>query len=148
MNATQPVFTCRSLDIVAHECGHAVLDAWRPGWLADQRSHGAQTRELIVKIQVKRRGGFAGLDEIVGAIDTARAPAQLAGRARSHVERLLARGAREDPVGADFLKYEIVVSEGNATPRTITIVDEGRPDDLAMAEVTALLGVLDAARGR
>ncbi len=27
------VFTCRSLDIVAHEAGHAVLDAWQPGWI-------------------------------------------------------------------------------------------------------------------
>src|SRR5262249_38514194 len=33
-NATAPVFTCRSLDIVAHECGHAVLDGLQPGWLA------------------------------------------------------------------------------------------------------------------
>ncbi len=32
--ATTPIFTCRSLDIVAHECGHAVLDALKPGWLA------------------------------------------------------------------------------------------------------------------
>ncbi len=31
---TQPVFTCRSLDIVAHECGHGVLDGLKPGWLA------------------------------------------------------------------------------------------------------------------
>ena len=31
--ATTPVFTCRSLDIVAHECGHAVLDGLKPGWL-------------------------------------------------------------------------------------------------------------------
>src|SRR4051812_29676960 len=28
------VFTCRSLDIVAHETGHAILDALKPGWLA------------------------------------------------------------------------------------------------------------------
>lgn len=28
-----PVYTCRSLDIVAHECGHAVLDGLKPGWL-------------------------------------------------------------------------------------------------------------------
>ena len=31
---THTVFTCRSLDIVAHETGHAVLDAAQPGWLA------------------------------------------------------------------------------------------------------------------
>lgn len=28
------VFTCRSLDIVAHETGHAVLDSLKPGWLS------------------------------------------------------------------------------------------------------------------
>jgi hypothetical protein len=27
------VFTCRSLDIVAHETGHAILDSLKPGWL-------------------------------------------------------------------------------------------------------------------
>jgi len=27
------VFTCRSLDIVAHETGHAVLDAMKPNWI-------------------------------------------------------------------------------------------------------------------
>ncbi|TDD80772.1 hypothetical protein [Actinomadura rubrisoli] len=32
--ASSTVFTCRSLDIVSHEMGHAVLDGLKPGWLA------------------------------------------------------------------------------------------------------------------
>jgi hypothetical protein len=30
---TTRIFTCRSLDIVAHETGHAILDALKPGWI-------------------------------------------------------------------------------------------------------------------
>lgn len=32
-----PVFNCRSLDLVAHETGHAILDAFQPGWLPPEQ---------------------------------------------------------------------------------------------------------------
>jgi hypothetical protein len=34
----QTIFTCRSLDIVAHETGHAVLDGLKPGWLGSSNT--------------------------------------------------------------------------------------------------------------
>lgn len=33
LHESEQVFTCRSLDIVSHECGHAILDSLQPGWL-------------------------------------------------------------------------------------------------------------------
>ena len=32
------VYTCRSLDIVAHETGHAILDGLKPAWMSSTRS--------------------------------------------------------------------------------------------------------------
>ena len=32
-NPPQRIFTCRSFDIVAHECGHAILDGLKPNWI-------------------------------------------------------------------------------------------------------------------
>jgi hypothetical protein len=34
MQGTAQIFTCRSLDIVAHETGHAVLDGLKPNWIS------------------------------------------------------------------------------------------------------------------
>ncbi|GBB94306.1 hypothetical protein RclHR1_02330004 [Rhizophagus clarus] len=37
----QPVYLCRSLDIVAHETGHSFLDTLQPGWLTGSGQPGA-----------------------------------------------------------------------------------------------------------
>jgi hypothetical protein len=34
LQGTTQIFTCRSLDIVAHEAGHAVLDGLKPAWIS------------------------------------------------------------------------------------------------------------------
>jgi len=34
----QTIYTCRSLDIVAHETGHAVLDGLKPGWIGSSNT--------------------------------------------------------------------------------------------------------------
>ncbi|CAG8662703.1 3025_t:CDS:10 [Funneliformis mosseae] len=36
----QPVYLCRSFDVVAHESGHAFLDTLQPGWLSDGQTGG------------------------------------------------------------------------------------------------------------
>ncbi len=35
-----PIFTCRSLDVVSHEMGHAVFDALKPGWSTSEPRRG------------------------------------------------------------------------------------------------------------
>jgi Zn-dependent metalloprotease len=34
------VYLCRSLDVVAHEAGHSVLDILQPGWMSDGQTGG------------------------------------------------------------------------------------------------------------
>jgi hypothetical protein len=71
-------------------------------------------------VTVRRSGGFAGIDEEVGSVDTA----SLETGAREEVERLVAETdffalpaalEAEDEIGADQFSYEITVSDGERT---------------------------------
>jgi hypothetical protein len=71
-----------------------------------------------MQVTVRRSGGFAGIDEEVGSVDTA----SLDAGAREQVERLVEEAgffalpaAVEDEVGADQFRYDVTVSEGGRT---------------------------------
>jgi hypothetical protein len=68
-----------------------------------------------MEVTVRRSGGFAGIDEELGSVDTA----SLDSGTREQLEQLVAEAdffalpaAVEDEVGADQFRYDITVSEG------------------------------------
>ena len=80
-----------------------------------------------MKIQVKRSGGFAGLNDTVCDLDTANLAAADAAAVESvgrNLEATLQVQGDKQPIGADLVKYEVVVSNGQG-PRTLVIADDG-----------------------
>lgn len=94
-----------------------------------------------MRISVKRTGGFAGLSEEVASVDTERLNAASAQR----VERMV-RDARffdlpahipGTTIGADLLRYEMTITEGNRQ-RTVTF-DEDGPESAPLRSLMAAL---------
>jgi emfourin len=80
-----------------------------------------------MRISVRRSGGFAGIEEQLGSVDTA----ELDASARERLERLVdeadffaAPAVVEGDLGADQFRYEITVEEGGRS-HTVTYVGEG-----------------------
>jgi len=91
-------------------------------------------------VNIRRAGGFAGVDEELASVDSSTLSSAKADELRELVTRLSAlRAQRPESVGADRFRYEIRVVEPGAEPRTLTVVDEGDPDDAAMKLVHAIL---------
>lgn len=96
-------------------------------------------------VSLALRGGFAGFDRPLGAVDLDLLPAPRAKQAREQLGTLrkLARTERE-PDGADALRYEVTVRDGAVPAPPITIFDEGdweRPIQLSLARLAETLGV-------
>jgi hypothetical protein len=81
-----------------------------------------------MKILMRRSGGFAGLDETLAEVDTAK----LERGEAAMVERLVGQlesGSRalspeKQRVGADFIKYEVAVTDGQSS-HDFKIADDG-----------------------
>ncbi len=82
-----------------------------------------------MRISAKRSGGFAGLTEDVGTVDTA----QLDEVTRSQIEQMIHNGrffelpaTVSGGIGADRFNYEITVSEGGRQ-HTVAFTEDGSP---------------------
>ena len=95
-----------------------------------------------MRIRVRRTGGFAGIDEEVGSVDTA----SLAPDTRDELERLVRESdffalpaAVEGDVGADQFRYEVTVEDG-ARAHTVTFVGDQGPRVAALRRIVAAAG--------
>ncbi len=83
-----------------------------------------------MNISLKRSGGFAGLQENLANIDTAKLPASEAQRLEQSVQGLgffdLPAAISAGGVGADFFRYEITVVQGERR-HSVAFADDDSP---------------------
>jgi len=76
-------------------------------------------------------------------VDVDTLPKPVADELRERVAQLAMLSARSPtPVGADQFHYEISIAEPGAQPRTLTVVDEGDPEQPLMQQVRAILDLV------
>ncbi len=94
-------------------------------------------------VEIRRTGGFAGVEEKLASVDSRRLPEGAAAELARLVARLSAWCARNpESEGADRFRYEIEIAEPGALPRTLAVVDEGDPQHPAVKDVLALLDLV------
>ena len=98
-----------------------------------------------MSIRIERSGGFAGIREDLGSIDTDQLGTDEAATIRGIIERLRASmeaGDRETPVGADLLRYDVEIREKDGVHRHLIVIDDGNPEDDSLNILHELLAVL------
>lgn len=99
----------------------------------------------LVTVEIRRSGGFAGIEEKLASLDTNMLPKAAADELLALVARLSAWCARQrESIGADRISYQVGIVEPRAGSRTLTVIDEGDPDDPAMKLVRAILDLAGA----
>src|SRR3954447_10155514 len=93
-------------------------------------------------ITIKRSGGYAGVEQVLATVDSGKLTSEQEARARSLIVRLsdlmINRGITE---GSDRFEYEVTVTGNGEGTRSMTVIDEGNPQDAAMQIVMELIGL-------
>ena len=132
---TTPVFTCRSLDIAAHEAGHAVLDGLKPGWLGG--GNVAQTGALHESF-----GDLSALFLVLSQLDQAEALIAIT-KGNLHAKNFLAAlaeefgGALGNPIGLRNADNDLKLSQVSNQVHALSQVFTGGIYDV-LADMFAL----------
>jgi hypothetical protein len=93
-----------------------------------------------VTINIKRQGGFAGIEQHLVSVETKDLPQGAAEQLLEHLGKLTDLVAQAPPpTGADQFQYKVGISEAGVTPRTLTVVDTGDAGNPAMKHLSAIL---------
>lgn len=96
-----------------------------------------------MKVDIKRTGGFAGLNQPLVSVDLETLPKATAEKIEQQIGDLASLVARgQGAVGADHLQYEVQLTDASGPTRKIVVLDEGAPDAPAMRRLNALLEAL------
>jgi hypothetical protein len=98
-----------------------------------------------VIIKISRSGGFAGIEESIGTINTSNLQEKVAARVEdsvAEVSRLLNETEGYSPVGSDMLQYEVEITDARGVPQKLVLVDEGDDQSPIMKAFYQLLDVL------
>jgi hypothetical protein len=96
-----------------------------------------------MRVKIDRLGGFAGVEENLASVDLANMPKPVGDQVQERLAQLSRLSARSPGTeGADQFYYKIEMAEPGAQPRTLTVVDEGDPNDPAIKAFMAILELL------
>jgi hypothetical protein len=77
-------------------------------------------------ISIRRCGGFAGIDQLLGSVDLDRLPATQTPSIQQRLDALLKAAEREgSAIGADQFRYEVRLQESGRPVKTIPFIDDG-----------------------
>ena len=100
-----------------------------------------------MKIRIIRSGGYAGIEEDFGYIDTVNLSKEAASRVARCVATLnqLKDTAKEhEPIGTDMFRYEIEIQSDQGRSQRLALSDDGDPQNPfmeALRDITDALGV-------
>jgi hypothetical protein len=95
----------------------------------------ASNSSKIMKLTVRRYGGYAGTKEVLVVLDTKSLSAEKESALREVLEHMQRLFPLDPSVGADFMHYEILIEEGGAQ-HTLKFTDDSSDKARQLVELT------------